>query len=307
MWTPYRLRRVKEIFTGTHEGRETTRQSTVHARNLSERIQTLKVRSEFEKETSTDIEEPIFVCSAGWRSGSTLLQRMLMANERVLIWGEPFDRSGIVQKLADMCRPFTFEWPSSNFIFENIGSNRILSEEWIANLYPSLSDFRGAHRDMLLRLFKEPAEKNGYEYWGLKEVRFSVAQAEYLQYIFPNAKFIFIVRNPVDAYKSYLPWRRWFKEWPERPVLTPFEFGRVWNEKVNDFVRNSHKVNGLLIRYEELEGRVKDIENLVGFKVSKPSMLERNKGTPGQENEIHGLEKFIINLITFQAQKKVGY
>ncbi len=34
-------------------------------------------------------ERPIFILSAGWRSGSTLIQRLIMSKERILIWGEP--------------------------------------------------------------------------------------------------------------------------------------------------------------------------------------------------------------------------
>ena len=36
-----------------------------------------------------DNEEPIFLLSAGWRSGSTLLQRLIMSDSNVLIWGNP--------------------------------------------------------------------------------------------------------------------------------------------------------------------------------------------------------------------------
>lgn len=44
-----------------------------------------------------DEPAPIFLLSAGWRSGSTLLQRLIMSDARVLIWGEPYDECGLVQ------------------------------------------------------------------------------------------------------------------------------------------------------------------------------------------------------------------
>jgi hypothetical protein len=35
----------------------------------------------------TPDDQPIFVCAVGWRSGSTLLQRLLMTDPSVLVWG----------------------------------------------------------------------------------------------------------------------------------------------------------------------------------------------------------------------------
>ena len=36
-----------------------------------------------------DREAPIFLLATGWRSGSTLLQRILVTDPHVLLWGEP--------------------------------------------------------------------------------------------------------------------------------------------------------------------------------------------------------------------------
>ena len=57
-------------------------------------------------EAKDDREEPIFLLSAGWRSGSTLLQRLMMSDSRVLIWGEPYDECGTIQALADSMKAF---------------------------------------------------------------------------------------------------------------------------------------------------------------------------------------------------------
>ena len=47
-----------------------------------------------------DAAAPIFLLSAGWRSGSTLLQRLIMSDKHVLIWGEPYDECGAIQAMA---------------------------------------------------------------------------------------------------------------------------------------------------------------------------------------------------------------
>ena len=39
----------------------------------------------------SDLEKgPVFLFSAGWRSGSTLLQRLITHGGEVMMWGEPF-------------------------------------------------------------------------------------------------------------------------------------------------------------------------------------------------------------------------
>ena len=45
----------------------------------------------------TDIS-PVFILSAGWGAGSTLLQRLIMSSGEVLVWGEPFDQAAIDRK-----------------------------------------------------------------------------------------------------------------------------------------------------------------------------------------------------------------
>ena len=90
-------------------------------------------------------DAPIIVLSAGWRSGSTLVQRVLMSSEAVMIWGEPFARSGLVPRLLDQLRAFTPEWPSQSYLLENFSGR--LTDQWIANIYPGVGrPDRGAAR-----------------------------------------------------------------------------------------------------------------------------------------------------------------
>lgn len=55
-------------------------------------------------DTGEDHEEPIFLMAAGWRTGSTLLQRLIMSDSRVLMWGEPYHECGLIQNLAGSMR-----------------------------------------------------------------------------------------------------------------------------------------------------------------------------------------------------------
>ena len=86
-------------------------------------------------------DEPIFLLSAGWRSGSTLLQRLVMSDSRVFIWGEPYDECGMIQTLAESVKAFRSGWPPEEYFYDGRASTQ-LTGEWIANLFPSLADWK---------------------------------------------------------------------------------------------------------------------------------------------------------------------
>ena len=43
--------------------------------------------------------EPVFMLTSIWRSGSTLIQRLLCSDPQIYIWGEPYGDAGIVPHL----------------------------------------------------------------------------------------------------------------------------------------------------------------------------------------------------------------
>lgn len=90
-------------------------------------------------------EEPVFVLATGWRSGSTLLQRILCTDGRLLLWGEPFGR---------MARP-----------------DEPLPLSWIANLFPSAAASRAGLRALFEEWLARPARERGFTRWGLRRDR----------------------------------------------------------------------------------------------------------------------------------------
>ena len=64
---------------------------------------------------SNSEEEPVFVLAAGWRSGSTLVQRALMS--QCQIWGEPLGHAGLIERLADPLRTVSDRWPEPHFVY----------------------------------------------------------------------------------------------------------------------------------------------------------------------------------------------
>jgi hypothetical protein len=253
-------------------------------------------------------EDPIFLLAAGWRSGSTLLQRMLVADPAVMIWGEPLDRSEILQGLADQWRPFTREWPKESHQAP-LDPGRELSESWIANLAPPVVHLRSCHRVFLDRLFGEPARRAGRPRWGLKEVRLTEEHAAYLRWLFPRARFLFLVRDPFDAFASYKQRGPWFHEWPKAPVATAWSFGRIWSRLATGFREAADRGEGTLVRYEGLEEAAPSLGEYTGLAVARPSGLSVQ---PGQailrgSDRIGAAERAILALRTRRARAFFGY
>lgn len=259
-----------------------------------------------------DQEEPIFLLSAGWRSGSTLAQRLIMSAPNVFIWGEPYDECGIIQALADTTKAFRSDWPLKEYYYDGTPPGR-LSGNWIANLFPSPQELRRAHRAFFDTMFAEPAKRAGATRWGIKEVRLSIEHGVYLRWLYPKAKFLFLYRNPLHAYQSYCRYgRNWYNTWPDKPVFTPTSFGEHWRELVTGFLKDREKIDALVIRYEDLiEGRLplQDIERHIGVEIDH-SVLGTKVGSSerhGKRARVSRLEKWLLKRAVSPTAKTLGY
>ena len=259
-----------------------------------------------------DPASPIFLLSAGWRSGSTLMQRLIMSDKRVLIWGEPYDECGPIQAMAGTLKAFRPGWPPAEYYHDGTPPAQ-LTGSWVANLFPAPASLWQAHRSFHDTLFAAPAAKAGAARWGLKEVRLGIEHARYLKWLYPNARFVLLYRNPLEAYRSYCRYgRSWYDTFPDRPVFTPTAFGTHWRRLMEGYLAGAESIGALLVRYEDLVGPTPplaeldahlDIRTDHGVLAKKVGSSERG----GEKVRVNALERWLLKRAVGPVAKRLGY
>ena len=192
--------------------------------------------------TTSMSSDPVFVLSAGARTGSTLVQRLITSTRDALVWGEHDGQ--VLALLDDMERAL-------RQCHDRGGARQFQAflesgpQAWIANMVPAPDDVRRGLRAFLEAAFGAPAAALGYRRWGFKEIRYGAAQALYLQGLYPDARFVFVVRRPADCLRSYMgvPW------YDHRPDAFLARWVALATEL--DDVRGSLR-HAVLVRFEDL-------------------------------------------------------
>jgi hypothetical protein len=302
-----RPHRSIETLLGTPEAHLLRRREREVARRpMAEVLAAVRARCKDRAEIPAD--EPLFLLSAGWRSGSTLVQRLVNSGTACFLWGEPYSRADLVPRLADSLRPITDDWPrNADLLHENDGA---VADRWTANLHPGPETLLDGHRALLRTLFAPPAGAPAGSGWGFKEVRLSAEHALYLQLLFPRAKFVFLVRDPLDAYASYKSWRSWYLRWPDDQVRTAWTYGGLWAELADGFLAEVATVGGIVIRYEDLVSggaAISALEDLLGARVDEEVLAHRISGHDGGPDRLSGVERRVIARRTGPVARRLGY
>ncbi|MFT5587624.1 MAG: hypothetical protein ACI9VR_005237 [Cognaticolwellia sp.] len=260
----------------------------------------------FELEPSAD-SAPIFLLSAGWRCGSTLLQRLLCSTGEALVWGEPYGRSGLIPSLTRASLALRPEWPTEMHFAEP--SHDDLVGGWIANMYPPPQALRDSFRAQLDTLFALPAQARGFARWGLKEVRLQAMDARFLSWVYPQARFVFLVRNPWDAWAS-AKGLQLYEQWPNRPIETVEQFSKHWAKLTRSFLQWPSE-NGLLVRYEDLIQPGYDLGQIsthCGLKALDPGPLSvKIRGIRKEPSILDAHEIALIASTSAQLGEILGY
>lgn len=135
------------------------------------------------------MQSPLFIFSLP-RSGSTLLQRVLMGHNEIASVAEPWLLLPQVYALKE---------EGSLSEYSSMTSYYGISD-FVENLPNKKTDYINALRSFTTELYSKQCKK-GEKYFLDKTPRYYLIIDEVLE-LFPNAKFIFLFRNPIHVYAS---------------------------------------------------------------------------------------------------------
>lgn len=274
-------------------------------------IATLNSQIAREGAFQNDTESPIFVLSTAWRSGSTLLQRILLTDPHLLLWGEPLGEMGVVSRLTGMLADFIS--PLNLDLWTNqVAPTSGLSTTWIANLYPPALNFRLSLRSLFDQWLGAPAREKGFGRWGFKEVRIGASEALLLHWVYPNSKFVFLSRHPYDSYRSLADseWQGVYDRYPEEPVNTAACFARRWNRLAATWRELPADFPSVHIKYEDLVGRKVDfrkLEKWLELKITESDALSASVGGTAVRSRLNWYERMIIASEAAPGMAALGY
>lgn len=267
------------------------------------------LRSAASLEAGDDLvcESPVFILSAGWRSGSTLLQRLICSDSRTLMWGEPFGDRVPVCRLAATVGGFHREDAHLKYSIDHYSGD--LSKQWVANLNPGIHALRQAHLAYFETLFAKPAQAHGATRWGVKWVRLTADHAGYLKWLYPNSRILLLVRHPLHAYLSYKR-KRWYTVRPRHQMRGVTRFMAHWMNLANSFVDEKDAVGGMLVRYEDLRSDssvIDDLEQFLNIRIQQETFGERIGQRDKRTLRISLWDRAVCRLLTGPAADLLGY
>jgi hypothetical protein len=220
---------------------------------------------------------PIFLMGSG-RSGTTLLQKILNSADDVMIWGE---HGGFLKKIARAYFHHTENPKVNRKIFQqnpvakdpSLDFNQLMLTDigycWM-NWY-GRQEVTANFAGLIESFFHPPGMEK--RHWGFKEIRYGGDDRaiEMLAELFPNARFVFIVRNPVDAIASQAA-----LGWGSRTALRGRwkHLAEAWaaqNRGLLEFQR-ANEDRTRFVRFESLiskdSGAIEDLFEWLGFETS---------------------------------------
>lgn len=180
------------------------------------------------------MKSPIFILSLP-RSGSTLLQRVLTQHVQIASVSEPW-----------ILLPLVYSQKPTGVLAEFSHRNSQLAINDLVNALPKKQKDYDAAIQLMAESIYQKLCKNDEIYFLDKTPRYHLI-AEDLIRIFPEAKFIFLFRNPMDIYASVM------KTWGENTFKKLYTAENDLNEGFKNLYQARKKLGDscLVINYED--------------------------------------------------------
>jgi hypothetical protein len=279
---------------------------------LVKSVSALDVGNSKLEEAEHEMDAPIFLLSTGWRAGSTLLQRILVTDPHLLLWGEPLGEMVLLSRMAEMLSHPISDRNLNLWRNQAPIASASLASSWIANLYPPGDSFRSGLRSIFDLWLGRPAKEQGFSRWGFKEVRIGASEAILLHWLYPKAKFLVISRHPYDCYQSLVDagWCEVYYRYPDAPIDSAVSFGRHWNRVAVSWSQLPSEFPVVKIKYEEMiAGKVdfRELESWLGIKIHETAALSASVGKTATRTGLNWYERLIISREAAPGMLALGY
>ncbi|MBI2383981.1 MAG: sulfotransferase [Gammaproteobacteria bacterium] len=189
---------------------------------------------------------PVFVLAGGGRTGSTLVQRLLISSREVMVWGE---HGGILLDRLSRLLAGMERWTADNARGQMADFRRQGCQAWIPNINPDAEALLSGCREFLEASLGRAARDLGFPRWGFKEIRYGRRAASFLRRMFPQASFLLLIRNPVDCLRSIKSTAWGAEQYDGRPA----QFLRQWAAISGELAELGRTLpQAAPIRYEDL-------------------------------------------------------
>lgn len=181
------------------------------------------------------MQSPIFIFSLP-RAGSTLLQRILMSHEKICSVAEPW-----------LLLPQIFALRKKGMLskYSSLTANQGISS-FIQNLPEGRKDYNESLSKFVYELYEKQCQ-NQEVYFLDKTPRYYLIIDEIVE-LFPDAKFIFLFRNPVHIYASII--NTWGKGRLNRLFSNYYDLTIGFKALSEGYEK--HKGRSISLRYEDL-------------------------------------------------------
>ncbi len=278
--------------------------------------QSLRVLDAATREPQTLAEDdPVFVASIGWRSGSTLVQRAVMTDPSILVWGEPLAHMLYLNRLIEPLLGISEDWPGQSHWLSH-RPDIDLTRDWVATLAPDAGHLRAAYRAFIDTWLAIPARQRGFKRWGVKQVRWTGEDAVMLRWLYPKCHFLVVVRHPVSAYQSMRnfgfdpPAYNHLLKWPDDWIASLDDYARFWNIMAVSWGSVIDKLGAAWIRYEDfVDGRI-DLDSIgasFGLKLDVEVARSTKVGGSNLQRLISSTERMRINELTVPGRQLFSY